>query len=146
MVEFLKRSGIAARFWWKKRTASIAISTTRRILEELDIEIHLVKNGNVLSKNAESPNQVHAGYRGRFGRRFYVDNLREEVIKGMHDQGRNRCVSWQSSDRLQESTKPIELSRFDEMRDCKAHLRSPTPAGNVSLIELRKRIRNAIRN
>jgi site-specific DNA recombinase len=53
-------------------------------LEKLDIEIHFVKTGNVLSKNAKAQTKFMHGIEV-VSAKYYVDNLREEVIKGMRE-------------------------------------------------------------
>ena len=53
-------------------------------LEKLDIAIHFVKSGNILSKNAKAQTKFIHGIE-MVSARFYSDNLREEVIKGMRE-------------------------------------------------------------
>ena len=51
-------------------------------LEELDIEVHLVKEGQIISKDARSQTKLVHGMQLVLARN-YIDNLREEVMKGM---------------------------------------------------------------
>jgi DNA invertase Pin-like site-specific DNA recombinase len=53
-------------------------------LEKLDIEIHFVKTGNVLSKNAKAQTKFMHGIEVASAK-YYSDNLSEEVIKGMRE-------------------------------------------------------------
>ena len=53
-------------------------------LEKLDAEIHFVKTGNVLSKNAKAQTKFMHGIEV-VSAKYYSDNLREEVIKGMRE-------------------------------------------------------------
>ena len=51
-------------------------------LEDLDIEIHLPKEGQVINKNSKSQTKLAHGIHLVMARN-YIENLREEVIKGM---------------------------------------------------------------
>jgi site-specific DNA recombinase len=53
-------------------------------LEELDIEIHLPKEGQVISKDAKSQAKLVHGIQVVIARN-YIENLREEVKKGMRE-------------------------------------------------------------
>ena len=53
-------------------------------LEKLDIEIHFAKTGNILSKNAKAQTKFMHGIEV-VSAKYYSDNLREEVIKGMRE-------------------------------------------------------------
>ena len=52
------------------------------ILEELDVEIHLVKEGQILSKESKSQIKFMHGIQVLMARN-YIENLKEEVRKGM---------------------------------------------------------------
>lgn len=54
------------------------------ILEDLDIEIHLVKENQVISKDAKSQAKFIHGINLVVAKN-YSDNLREEVKKGMRE-------------------------------------------------------------
>jgi site-specific DNA recombinase len=84
MADFLKRS---------RNCRTVLVEKTDRLyrnfddsvfLEKLDIEIHFVKTGNVLSKNAKAQTKFMHGIEV-VSAKYYVDNLREEVIKGMRE-------------------------------------------------------------
>jgi site-specific DNA recombinase len=53
-------------------------------LEELDVEIHLPKEGQVISKNSKSQAKLVHGIQLVIARN-YIENLREEVKKGMRE-------------------------------------------------------------
>src|SRR2546426_706041 len=53
-------------------------------LEDLEIEIHLAKEGQVIEKNARSQAKLIHGIQVVIARN-YIDNLREEVRKGMRE-------------------------------------------------------------
>ena len=53
-------------------------------LEDLEVEIHLAKEGQVISKNANSQAKLVHGIQVVMARN-YIDNLREEVRKGMRE-------------------------------------------------------------
>ena len=54
------------------------------ILEDLDLEIHLVKEGSVLSKDAKSHEKLMHGFKVLIAKN-YIDNLKEETQKGMSE-------------------------------------------------------------
>ncbi len=53
-------------------------------LEDLEVEIHLPKEGQIISKDAKSQAKLIHGFHVVMARN-YIDNLREEVIKGMRE-------------------------------------------------------------
>src|SRR5438128_3418185 len=53
-------------------------------LEDLDVEIHFVKEGQIISKSARSQVKLIHGMQLVLARN-YIENLREEVIKGMDE-------------------------------------------------------------
>jgi site-specific DNA recombinase len=53
-------------------------------LEDLDLEIHLVKEGQIISKDAKSQAKLIHGMQLVLARN-YIENLREEVKKGMRE-------------------------------------------------------------
>jgi len=54
------------------------------LLEELDREIHLVKEGEILSKQSKSHSKFIHGIKVLMAKN-YIDNLSEEVMKGMRE-------------------------------------------------------------
>jgi DNA invertase Pin-like site-specific DNA recombinase len=53
-------------------------------LEELDLEIHLVKEGEIISRESRSPVKFIHGIKVLMAKNF-IDNLSEEVRKGMRE-------------------------------------------------------------
>jgi site-specific DNA recombinase len=53
-------------------------------LEDLDVTIHLPKEGQVISKDAKSQDKFFHGIQVVMARN-YIENLREEVKKGMRE-------------------------------------------------------------
>jgi site-specific DNA recombinase len=53
-------------------------------LEDLDVEVHLVKEGQIISKDAKSQAKLIHGMQLVLARN-YIENLREEVKKGMRE-------------------------------------------------------------
>jgi DNA invertase Pin-like site-specific DNA recombinase len=84
MIEFLKHS---------RHRRVVLVEKTDRLyrnfrdavtLEDLDAEIHFVKENQILSKNSRSQDKLAHGLHLLIARN-YVENLREEVIKGMKE-------------------------------------------------------------
>ncbi len=84
MLEFLKKS---------KNCRTVLVEKTDRLyrnmrdavtVEDLDTEIHFVKENQILSKNSRSQDKLTHGLHLLIARN-YVENLREEVIKGMRE-------------------------------------------------------------
>src|SRR5258706_1206455 len=53
-------------------------------LEDLDVEIHLPKEGQIISKNSKSQSKLMHGIQVVIARN-YIENLKEEVKKGMRE-------------------------------------------------------------
>src|SRR5437588_1121568 len=84
MVRFLKND---------RESRNVLVEKTDRLyrnlrdavtLEDLDVEIHLVKEGQVISKDAKSQTKLIHGMHLVLAR-HYIENLREEVKKGMRE-------------------------------------------------------------
>jgi DNA invertase Pin-like site-specific DNA recombinase len=84
MLEFFARS---------KECRTILVEKTDRLsrnfddavaLNRLDVEVHFVKTGTVLSKNAKAQTKFMYGIE-LVSSKYYSDNLREEVEKGMRE-------------------------------------------------------------
>ena len=54
------------------------------VLEDLDIEIHLPKEGHIIGKDSRSRDRLIHGIKVVLARN-YIDNLREEVTKGLRE-------------------------------------------------------------
>jgi len=98
-VETAKAEGrkqFSAMVTWFKRNRScriLVVEKTDRLyrnfrdavtLEDLDIEIHFVKEGSAVSKDSKSQTRLIQGMHLVMARN-YSENLREEVKKGMHE-------------------------------------------------------------
>lgn len=64
-------------------------------LEDLDVEVHLVKEGEVLSKESASSVKFIHGIKVLMAKN-YIDNLSEEVKKGMYEKARQGHFPFQS--------------------------------------------------
>ena len=53
-------------------------------LEDYDLEIHLVKEGSIISKNSKSHDKFIHGIKVLMAKN-YIDNLSEEISKGLHE-------------------------------------------------------------
>jgi site-specific DNA recombinase len=84
MVEFLRRSKTCRTVLVEKTDRLSRNFEDQVVLNRLDLEIHFVKTGTVLSKNAKAQTKFMHGIE-LVSSRYYVDNLREEVIKGMRE-------------------------------------------------------------
>ena len=89
-----KQFGEMIRFFRQNRNSrTLIVEKTDRLyrnfrdyltLEDLNVEIHLAKEGQVISKNSKSQAKLAHGIQLLFARNF-IDNLREEVRKGMRE-------------------------------------------------------------
>ena len=140
MVEFLKRS---------KNGRIVLVEKTDRLyrnfrdsvtLEDLEAEIHFVKENQVISKNSRSQDKLTHGLHLLIARN-YVENLREEVIKGMHEKAEQgiypgRAPFGYSNNR---ATRGIEI--HSENCEIVKAIFELYATGNYSLSLLRKTIR-----
>ena len=53
-------------------------------LEDYDLEVHLVKEGSIISKNSKSHDKFIHGIKVLMAKN-YIDNLSEEISKGLHE-------------------------------------------------------------
>ena len=98
-IETAKTSGrqnfdAMVRFFTKNRDCrAVLVEKTDRLyrnfrdavtLEDLDLEIHLVKEGQIISREAKSQTKLIHGMQLVLARN-YIENLREEVKKGMRE-------------------------------------------------------------
>jgi site-specific DNA recombinase len=86
MVDFFKRS--SCRVLLVEKTDRITRNFRDAVtLEDLDIAVHLVKEGQVISKDSRSQAILLYGFNLVLAR-HYSNNLREEVKKGMREKAR----------------------------------------------------------
>ena len=110
-------------------------------LEELDLDIHLVKESEVLSKNSRSQAKFVHGIRLLMAKN-YSDNLKEEVKKGMTEKAEQGIYPGHApfgfiNDRAERNIKihPDESSIVKGMFEIYAN-------GHTSLADLRKILKN----
>lgn len=60
------------------------------IIEDLGVDLHLVKEGKIISSTAPSNDKFHHGIQVLMAK-HYIDNLSEEVKKGMLEKARQGC-------------------------------------------------------
>ena len=84
MVEFLKRTRDCRTVLVEKTDRLYRNFRDAATLEDLEIEIHFVKENQVLSKDSRSQVKLTQGLLLLMARN-YCENLREEVIKGMRE-------------------------------------------------------------
>ncbi len=106
-----KQFGAMVQFLQKNPTCRIVIAEkTDRLyrnlrdyltLEDMDVEIHLPKEGQIISKNAKSQAKLIHGMYVVLARNYTIDNLREEVKKGHARKGGTGHLSQPSAYRLQ---------------------------------------------
>ena len=84
MLEFLEHSRSERIVLVEKTDRLYRNFEDQLALEKLDAEIHFVKTGSVLSKNAKAQTKFMHGIEV-VSAKYYSDNLREEVIKGMRE-------------------------------------------------------------
>ena len=84
MVEFLRRSKTCRTILVEKTDRLSRNFEDEVVLNQLDLEIHFVKTGSVLSKDARAQTKFMHGIE-LVSSKYYSDNLREEVIKGMRE-------------------------------------------------------------
>ena len=84
MLEFLSRSKTCRTILVEKTDRLSRNFEDQVLLNKLDLEIHFVKTGTVLSRNAKAQTKFMHGIE-LVSSKYYSDNLREEVIKGMRE-------------------------------------------------------------
>ncbi len=70
--------------WLKRLTGCIRNFRDCVTLEDLDVEIHLPKEGQIISKDSKSQAKLVHGIQLVIARN-YIENLRDEVRKGMRE-------------------------------------------------------------
>ena len=111
-------------------------------LEDLDIEIHLVKEGQIISREAKSQDKLIHGIQLVLARN-YIENLREEVKKGM----REKAAQGTYPGRAPFGYRNNRLERTIEVHPANAEIVTRMfelyASGQYSLSELRKAVQNA---
>jgi len=93
MLAFLKRS--ACRVILVEKTDRLYRNIKDWVtLEELDLEVHLVKEGGILTRDSKSHEKLVHGFKVLMAKN-YIDNLSEEVQKGMTEKAeQGHWPSW----------------------------------------------------
>jgi len=111
MVTFLKKN---------KRVGSILVEKTDRLyrnpkdavtLDDLNVEIHLVKEGAVISETSKSSEKFMHGVRVLIAKQ-YTDNLSEEVKKGMNEKAAQGYWPTKSSNRIPQCRWPKRQENY----------------------------------
>ena len=140
MAQYLKRS---------RSCRTVLVEKTDRLyrnfrdavtLEDLETEIHFVKENQVLSKYSRSQDKLTHGLHLLIARN-YVENLREEVIKGMHEKAEQGVIPGRA---------PFGYRNNRELRSIEVHPENAKivkfiferyASGQCSLTSLRKAVR-----
>jgi site-specific DNA recombinase len=88
MVAFLRRSKTCRTILVEKTDRLSRNFEDEVLLDSLNLEIHFVKTGTVLSKDARAQTKFMHSIE-LVSSKFYSDNLSEEVIKGMREKAEN---------------------------------------------------------
>lgn len=85
MVKFLREQGPACRVLLVEKTDRLYRNFRDYVtIDDLDIEVHFVKEGNVLARDSRSAVKFEHGIRVLMAKNF-IDNLGEEARKGMQE-------------------------------------------------------------
>ena len=105
MVRFFRENLLSCRTFIVEKTDRLYRNFRDYVtLEDLDVEIHLPKEGQIISKDSKSQAKLMHGIQVVIARN-YIDNLREEVRKGMREKAEQgiypsrppmgyRTISW----------------------------------------------------
>src|SRR2546426_1664406 len=111
-------------------------------LEDLDLEIHLVKEGQIISKDAKSQAKLIHGMQLVLARN-YIENLREEVKKGMREKAEQGIYPGRAPFGYRNN----KAERTIEIHPANAQIITQIfelyASGKHSLSELRKAVRTA---
>ena len=123
---------------YRNRTDALAFET---LIEERDVEINLVKEGRVIGKGSRSQDRfahdVHVAIA-----KYYVENLREEVKKGMREKAEEGIYPGRApfGYRNNSATRSIDIDQ--ERASVVKRIFELYASGEHSLITLRKTIWN----
>ncbi len=141
MIEFLKRS---------KDCKTVLVEKTDRlsrnfedevVLTKLDLEIHHVKTGTILSRQARAHTKFMHGIE-LVQSKFYSDNLSEEVIKGMREKAEQGTYPGRApfGYRNDKATRTIEI--HPEKGPLAKYVFEMYASGRFSLLALSKELRH----
>ncbi len=109
-------------------------------LEKLNPEIHFVKTGNILSKNAKAQTKFMHGIE-MVSAKYYSDNLREEVMKGMLEKARQGIYPGRAPFGYRNNRATREIDVHPVNSEIVRGIFRLYAAGNMPLTVLRKTIR-----
>jgi site-specific DNA recombinase len=109
-------------------------------LEDLDVEVHLVKEGQIISKDARSQAKLIHGMQLVLARN-YIENLREEVKKGMREKAEQGIYPGRApfGYRNNRASRTIEI--HPENASAAQRIFEIYATGQYSLLELRAAVR-----
>jgi DNA invertase Pin-like site-specific DNA recombinase len=110
-------------------------------LEELDIEIHFVKEGQVLSKNSKSQVKLMHDIRLAIARN-YSENLREEVKKGMSEKASQGTYPGRAPFGYRNNVAARTIEIHPEKSAIAQHVFEMYASGQYSLLALSKEVRH----
>src|SRR5437899_2304680 len=109
-------------------------------LEDLDLEIHLVKEGQILSKDAKSQTKLIHGMHLVLAR-HYIENLREEVKKGMREKAEQGMYPGRAPFGYRNNTAERKIEIHPQNAAIVKRIIELYASGQYSLAELRKIVR-----
>ncbi len=83
MIEFLKHSKNCSTIFVEKTDRLYRNFKDAVLVEDLGLAVHFVKENQIISKDSKSQAKLIHGINVVLSQN-YVENLREEVVKGMH--------------------------------------------------------------
>src|SRR5207245_4931831 len=109
-------------------------------LEDLDIEIHLVKEGQIISKDAKSQTKLIHGMHLVLAR-HYIENLREKVKKGMREKAEQGMYPGRAPFGYRNNTAERKIEIHPQNAAIVKRIFELYASGRYSLAELRKIVR-----
>ena len=143
MVEFLKRS---------RNCRTVLVEKTDRLyrnfrdavtLEDLETEIHFIKENQILSKNSRSQDKLAHGLHLLIARN-YVENLREEVIKGMREKAEQGIYPGRAPFGYRNNREKRSIEIHPENSPVVKFIFEHYATGQYSLITLRNAVREEL--
>src|SRR5437899_2206103 len=109
-------------------------------LEDLDLEIHLVKEGQILSKDAKSQTKLIHGMHLVLAR-HYIENLREEDKKGRREKTEQGMYPGRAHFRYRNNTAERKIEIHPQNAAIVKRIFELYASGRYSFAELRKIVR-----
>ena len=141
MVTYFKRNRMCRTLLVEKTDRLYRNFRDAVTLEDLDLEIHFVKEGQVISKNSKSNVRLMHDVRLAIARN-YSENLREEVKKGMQEKASQGTYPGRApfGYRNNKGTRAIEI--HPEKAEIARHVFEMYATGRYSLLALSKEVRH----